>query len=914
MRAVGGIALAAAVLVIAAMPAPAGAEDTPWRIGVTKVDTTPPVFNAAQDLQDFPEVDPLRQMSCPRINYNGPRLWRFEEPYQDTDGSGSFSYPASGGPGTAPAPEPYCDYNHNGRWDGIYLSGGQDHQAKSVHDPIDVRAAAFSDGLKTVVLESVVAQGIFENYIREARTQAQALAGQAAHQSCGHIDEMVVSSNHNESSPDTVGIYGAPPSATGGFGVNSSIDEYYMHWLDAQLAKAAVDACDNRQPASLREVDFPVPAGLRQEIHAWPTTDHNGRATAIDPKVRVLQARDAGGNAIFTMMNLADHNQDIGQSSTYDVARAVSSDWPGYFHRRLEQDVGGMAMFMAADIGSMEDLITDPAIPGPPCFSGANGCYAQVEATGTAIADVVAAALPDAKAIPLGPVDGARSEFCVPLENNLFRAAFEAGLFGERQGYTNCQPTGRAGNEVHTYVSMLQVGPDLQFLGNPGEAFPGLMLGSPWGIEDASCPSQANPPVPTWHASAKYRFQVGLADDLIGYEKPAWSFVFAPPTFTSPDCNTDPRGHSHSLESEAVGPAASNAVAQNLADLLDQNPDPTAEIRLGRYVKADGTLTDAYSNPQDQGAPGHFPTNAVAIWLAAPGSTTLDPVPGHPNSGTIVALQNVGSFGGRRVDANGSFMDFDGAEQPGAPDLTTRGMLVKAADGSVLKHYYVNVYPALTVSGPLGPATTAGYPRPRGATPFRVPLTPAYMACTSPNRQHGAPLSFGSCAPPQPASSYLTVGTPDSNGRPPGSVGSVVYQVVPGDPATPANEADVRVNASLTDVRSQGTLADYAGELGVEQLVQITDRFNNSTQNEPATVQATPFRFAVPCAATTDPASGGSCSLASTFNAILPGSVVEGGRAIWQLSAIDVFDGGADGQAATRGDNTLFERQGVFVP
>jgi hypothetical protein len=42
--------------------------------------------------------------------------------------------------------------------------------------------------------------------------------------------------------------------------------------------------------------------------------------------------------------------------------------------------------------------------------------------------------------------------------------------------------------------------------------------------------------------------------------------------------------------------------------------------------------------------------------------------------------------------------------------------------------------------------------------------------------------------------------------------------------------------------------------------------------------------------------------------------VVEGKRAIWELKAVDVFDGGADGQASTTGDNTLFERQGVFVP
>src|SRR3989442_11461940 len=46
------------------------------------------------------------------------------------------------------------------------------------------------------------------------------------------IDEMVVSSNHNESSPDTVGIYGAPPDPSGNFPLNSGIDEYYMDWLD----------------------------------------------------------------------------------------------------------------------------------------------------------------------------------------------------------------------------------------------------------------------------------------------------------------------------------------------------------------------------------------------------------------------------------------------------------------------------------------------------------------------------------------------------------------------------------------------------------------------------------------------------------------------------------------------------------
>ena len=58
-----------------------------------------------------------------------------------------------------------------------------------------------------------------------------------------------------------------------------------------------------------------------------------------------------------------------------------------------------------------------------------------------------------------------------------------------------------------------------------------------------------------------------------------------------------------------------------------------------------------------------------------------------------------------------------------------------------------------------------GYPRPKGASPLRVSLVPAYKSCSAPNRSHGAPLSFPSCNPPDLESQFLTVGTPDSNGK-----------------------------------------------------------------------------------------------------------------------------------------------------
>jgi hypothetical protein len=215
--------------------------------------------------------------------------------------------------------------------------------------------------------------------------------------------------------------------------------------------------------------------------------------------------------------------------------------------------------------------------------------------------------------------------------------------------------------------------------------------------------------VPAWHASATHRFEVGLADDMIGYEIPAWAFSSLPGAFNyegPPDnggpatCvndfdDRDPAGHQHKLETEGAGPTASNLVAQHLAALLDRSPDPVAEIRLGRFVYREGSLSRRAQRPDGSGQT----EDAVGIWLAAPGSTSLS-----PDGGTIVALKGIRAFGGRRVDAVGTFMDYDGQPQ-GEPGITTRGMLTGRSNDPK-QRYYVDVYPSLDVA-PLGAARRA---------------------------------------------------------------------------------------------------------------------------------------------------------------------------------------------------------------
>jgi WD40-like Beta Propeller Repeat len=201
-----------------------------------------------------------------------------------------------------------------------------------------------------------------------------------------------------------------------------------------------------------------------------------------------------------------------------------------------------------------------------------------------------------------------------------------------------------------------------------------------------------------------------------------------------------------------------------------------------------------------------------------------------------------------------------------------------------------------------------GYPRPKGATPLQTSLVPAYKPCTTPDRTHGAPLAFGSCSLPQQTSTYLTVGTPDSNGLAPSSRGNVRYTTVVGNPSTPANEADLKIDVDIVGVLNKVVLTSYSGQLRADVGVRITDRNNTpNPSTSTATVQDTSFPVTVTCAS-------GSCSVATTANAVMPGAVLEGKRAVWELGQVKVYDGGADGVASTTGDNTLFMDEGVFVP
>jgi hypothetical protein len=221
---------------------------------------------------------------------------------------------------------------------------------------------------------------------------------------------------------------------------------------------------------------------------------------------------------------------------------------------------------------------------------------------------------------------------------------------------------------------------------------------------------------------------------------------------------------------------------------------------------------------------------------------------------------------------------------------------------------------------------SATHPRPVGATPLRASMVPAYNACTAPNRTHGPPLSFPSCNPPVQTSTSLTIGSPDANGAGANSVGFIKITVKAGQPGLP-EDSDVLLVASATDIRCKAGVAacgsansadgaDYTGELEGTAQIRISDHWNAVAPGggpDAATVIDIPFPVVTGCTATASTGIGSTCAISTSANAVVPGAVKDTKRGVVGIGQIQVFDGGADGVAATD-PNTLFSTQGIFIP
>jgi hypothetical protein len=621
--------LAGALLATLALCAAGAAAAPRFTAGAASVDITPPERTPANAEALDAAFVPACGATAKQVAelWPGPRPFAFEKPYRDEAKVGRFK------PGDA-----YCESDGSGRFEAPYIAGGSgvNHWPTSI-DPGNgpaARAIVVSVGGQRAAIVSVDSIGMFNVTMERIRA---AVAAQDP-----SLSAIFISSTHDESAPDPIGLWGPEletPSETPELpvGASSGVDEYYFNYIVPRIAGAVVEADHHLRVAKLDVAVGSMPSDTQSCWSSYPFID--------DQSMPVMQARDRSGNVIFTLADVSTHAETLAFSGVKANAETLSADWPGKMRADLEARwPGSVGVELAGMVGSVETpnvyepestqvLRTPGALhnvagnpdgcrsvyPEPSSGTPVSEAHAFNAAYGKSVADTAAAALEGGRTLVPKTLTSQQQSVCVELENNLFKAAFAAGLFPDRGGYadSSCStPEAKAPAYLKTGVGVLTLGP-VQLAYSPGEVFP---LTEMRGFIDekqmpfpTNCyqPSTENYfcgtplPMTPWisaEMTQPYRFLVGLGEDMIGYMFPPGNFVGSEGEVAkepwveyqkTKKTGHDRFGYGHSDDSESVGPYAGLDVTETLQQLLAKDPGRRTRVLAGVYVDASGHLSDS---------------------------------------------------------------------------------------------------------------------------------------------------------------------------------------------------------------------------------------------------------------------------------------------------------------------------------
>ena len=416
----------------------------------------------------------------------------------------------------------------------VYMAGfGKDRRASGIHDDLWARAVAVSDGRQRVVIVSVDLIGVFHADVQKARALLREREADVT---------LIVSSTHNHEGPDTMGLWG-PGRFTSG------VDPEYLELVRRTIVETAEAALDRLEPGRL------VLARTRT-----PSLIVDSRLPeVVAEELVVLQAVAEDGRTLGTVVSWGSHPEALGGDNTQ-----ITADFPHYLNRRVEEALGGTAIFLVGAIGGLMTPLglelTDAAGRPIPQDSfalaravGERAAAAAIQALGTSGRDSVSQV-----------VEYRAARVFVPLENRLFRLAVFLGVL-DRAVYSGGEPATRAfGDDLQTEIGVLRIG-DAEMLCVPGEIYPELVHG---GIQDPRDPGADFPGAPreTPLASlltSEYRIVIGLANDEIGYIIPRSQWDADPPFAYGLE---EPQYG----EINSVGPSVAPLLAEAFAELVER--------------------------------------------------------------------------------------------------------------------------------------------------------------------------------------------------------------------------------------------------------------------------------------------------------------------------------------------------------
>jgi hypothetical protein len=376
----------------------------------------------------------------------------------------------------------------------VYMAGfGQNRVATGVHDSLMARVVVLKDGDRKIAIISVDLVGFFQPNVMRIREQLEG------------FHYVLVSSTHNHEGPDTVGLWGKNPVASG-------VDKDYIKSVEERIVKAVKDADSAARPVNAM-------IGVAQA----PELLHDGREPYIKhDELVALQFTDAKTNktaGLVVQWNC--HPETLDSKNTQ-----ISADFVGYTVEHLKDKHRCPVVYLTGTVGGlMTSLHVEIKDADGKVLN--DGTFEKTAEYGKQVGKLADKALEKAKPLKLTPLDVKTRDVFLPLDNKLYLLARQLGVL-ERAGFLwkgdpyKAEPADPKDFKsplcVKTEVGWMRLG-NLDIAAIPGEIYPELVLDK---VQDPADPGADFPDAPIEPAIYKqlrgpYRMIVGLANDELGY-------------------------------------------------------------------------------------------------------------------------------------------------------------------------------------------------------------------------------------------------------------------------------------------------------------------------------------------------------------------------------------------------------------
>lgn len=320
-----------------------------------------------------------------------------------------------------------------------------------VHDELKARIAVFRKDDLTVALVGADLFGMSATDIRVIR-DAATRAG---------VTQTLFGMSHNHAAGDTIGVYGHYPT------------EYVQH-IQKQTEAGIIEALAAMQPVvKLVSASEELPMDGARVAGLFRNARNPG---VVDPTLSVIQALDAAGKPITTIVNFACHVESLQAG-----AREVSADFPGYMCEQIRKEGGGQPVFLNGAVGGM--------------VSGDNPerTHESSHEMGLKLAAIVKDLAKSAQPSAEFRFSAVRHDLEIPVTNPAFKPLFETGARPVRKG------------RVITDMIYFSLG-EAQIVSLPGELLPEVSFEILEQMDGFP------------------RILVGLANDQLGYILPPSDF------------------------------------------------------------------------------------------------------------------------------------------------------------------------------------------------------------------------------------------------------------------------------------------------------------------------------------------------------------------------------------------------------